>query len=79
MEHRVNVEFNNQAKFISNWLQKRIKRSQFCRNYKNAWTDICQKKISGLKISICWRSGVTYRNMKKRIKERVSIGKWIMD
>jgi hypothetical protein len=27
MEHRVNVEFNNQAKFIFNWLRKRIKRS----------------------------------------------------
>ncbi len=25
MEHRVNIEFNNQAKFIFNWLRKRIK------------------------------------------------------
>jgi hypothetical protein len=49
----------------------------FCRNYKNDWTNICQKKIAGLKILICWRSGVIYRNMKKRIKERMSIGKWI--
>ncbi len=45
MEHRVNIDFNNQTKFIFNWLQKRIKRSQFCRNYNNAWTNICQKKI----------------------------------
>ena len=37
MKHRVNLEFNKQAKFIFNWLQKRIKCSQFCRNYKNAW------------------------------------------
>jgi hypothetical protein len=77
MEHRVNIEFNNQAKFIFNWLRKRIKRSQFCRNYNNSWTDICQKKISGLKILICWRSGVIYRNMKNQIKQRVMIGKWI--
>jgi hypothetical protein len=52
MEHRVNVEFNNHTKFIFNWLQKRIKRSCFCRNYKNAGNDICQKKIAGLKILI---------------------------
>ncbi len=77
IEHRVNVEFNNQAKVIFNWLRKRIKCSQFHRNYKNAWKDICQKKIAGLKILICWHSGVIYRNMKKRIKERVSIGKLI--
>jgi hypothetical protein len=77
MEHRMNVEFNNQAKFIFNWLWKRIKCSQFFRNYKNAWTDICQKKIAGLKILICWRLDVMYRNMKKRIKDRASIGKWI--
>jgi hypothetical protein len=34
IQHRVNVEFNNQATFIFNWLRKRIKRSQFHRNYK---------------------------------------------
>ena len=27
MEYKVNLGFNNQAKFIFNWLQKRIKRS----------------------------------------------------
>jgi hypothetical protein len=75
MQHRVNIEFNNQAKFIFNWLRKRIKRTQFCRSYKNSWTDICQKKIAGLKMFICWCSGVIYRNMKKQIKERVLIGK----
>ncbi len=77
MQHRVNVEFNNQAKFIFNWLRRSSKRSQFCRNYKHAWTNICQKKIAGLKILICWHLGVIYRNMKKWIKERMSIGKWI--
>jgi hypothetical protein len=77
MQHRVNIEFNNQAKFIFNWLRRNIKRPQFCRNYTNAWTNICQKKIAGLKISICWLSGVIYSNVKKRIKERVLIGKWI--
>jgi hypothetical protein len=29
MQHRVNVEFNNQAKFIFNWLRRSIKCSQF--------------------------------------------------
>jgi hypothetical protein len=77
MQHRVNVEFNNQAKFIFNWQWRSIKCSQFCRNYKNTWTNISQKKIAGLKILICWCSGVIYRNMKKQIKERVLIGKWI--
>jgi hypothetical protein len=77
MQHRVNIELNNQAKFIFNWLQRSIKCSQFCRNYTNAWTNICQKKIAELKILICWRLSVIYRNMKKRNKERVSIGKWI--
>ena len=75
MQHGMNVEFNNQAKFIFKWLRKRIKCSQFYRNYKHAWTDICQKKIVGLKILICWHLGVIYRNIKKRIKERVLIGK----
>jgi hypothetical protein len=77
MQHRVNIEFNNQAKFIFNWLWRSTKHYQFHRNYKNDWTNICQKKIAGLKILICWCSGVIYRNMKKRIKERRSIGKWI--
>jgi hypothetical protein len=80
MKHSVNVEFNNQAKFIFNWLQKRIKRSRFCRNNKNAWTNICQKKIAGLKILICWRLGVIYRNMKKQIKRESvdrAVEKWI--
>ncbi len=77
MQHRVNVEFNNQAKFIYNWLWRSIKRSQFCRNYTTAWTNICQKKIAGLKRIICWRSGVIYSNMKKQTKERMLIGKWI--
>ncbi len=75
MEHRVDVEFNNQAKFICNWLLKSIKCSQFCRNYKNTWINICQKKIAWLKILICWRSSVIYSNIKKWIKERVLIGK----
>jgi hypothetical protein len=77
MQHRVNIEFNNQAKFIFNWLQMSSKCSQFCRKYKNAWINICQKKIARLKILICWRSGVIYKNMKKQIKERMLIGKWI--
>ncbi len=77
MQHRVNIEDNNRAKFIFNWLQRSSKRSQLSRNYKNAWTNICQKKIAGLKILICWCSGVMYRNMKKQIKERMLIGKWI--
>ncbi len=29
MQHRVNVEFNNQAKFIFNWLWRSSKHSQF--------------------------------------------------
>jgi hypothetical protein len=77
MQHKVNIEFNNQAEFIFNWLWRNIKHSWFCRNYKNAWTNICQKKIAGLKILICWHLGVTFRNMKRWIKERMSIGKWI--
>ncbi len=77
MQQRVNVEFNNQAKFIYNFLQRSIKCFQFCRNYKNAWTNICQKKIAGLKMLICWCLGVIYSKMKKWIKERMLIGKWI--
>ncbi len=77
MQHRVNIEFNNQAKFVFNWLRRSSKRFQFHRKYKNAWTNICQKKIARLKILICWHSGVIYRNMKKRIEERMLIGKWI--
>ena len=38
-----------------------------------------RRKIAGLKILICWCSGVIHRNMKKRIKERMSIRKWIVD
>jgi hypothetical protein len=34
MQHRVNAEFNDQAKFIFNCLWRSSKHSQFCRNYK---------------------------------------------
>ncbi len=32
-EHRVDVQFINQAKYICNWLRRTIKRSIFCRNF----------------------------------------------
>jgi hypothetical protein len=44
MQHGMNVEFNNQAKFIYTWLWRSIKRSQFCKNYKTLGPTFVRRK-----------------------------------
>jgi hypothetical protein len=65
-ERRVDVQFNNQAKYICNWLQRTIKRSIFCRNFANSWNNFCNRKIAGLKVLIFWRSWKIKQYMKKK-------------
>ncbi len=89
-ERRVNDQFNKQAKYICNWLERTIKRSTFCRNFANSWNNFCNRIIAGLTVLICWHSWKINQYMKKNERdsvnrkvdeglEQVSIKKWFFD
>ena len=71
-ERRVNDQFNKQAKYICNWLERTIKRSIFRRNFANSWNNFCNRKIAGLKVLICWHSWKINQYMKKNERDSVN-------
>jgi hypothetical protein len=71
-ERRVDVQFNNQPKYICNWLRRTIKRSLFCRNFANSWNNFCNRKIAGLKVLIFWRLWKIKQYMKKNERDCVN-------
>ncbi len=75
-ERRVNDQFNKQAKYLCNWLERTIKRSIFRRNFANSWNNFSNRKIAGLKVLICWHSWKINQYMKK-MKETVSKERWM--